>query len=71
MNEELFESLLNEHCDTLHESKEELFESLLSEDIDDVYTSAYYRADRIVKSFLKDFPRGVIKSAFEHAIEEL
>ena len=33
----------------LHESKEELFESLLSEDIDDVYTSAYYRADRIVK----------------------
>lgn len=55
----------------LHESKEELFESLLSEDIDDVYTSAYYRADRIVKSFLKDFPRGVIKSAFEHAIEEL
>jgi hypothetical protein len=55
----------------LFESKEELFESLLSEDIDDVYTAAYYRADRIVKSFLKDFPRGVIKSAFEHAIEEL
>lgn len=55
----------------LFESKEELFESLLSEDIDDVYTSAYYRANRIVKSFLKDFPRGVIKSAFEHAIEEL
>lgn len=53
------------------ELKEKLFESLLSEDIDDVYTSAYYRADRIVKSFLKDFPRGVIKSAFEHAIEEL
>ncbi len=55
----------------LFENKEELFESLLNEDIDDVYTAACYRADRIVKSFLKDFPKGVIKSAFEHAIEEL